>query len=207
MSLDVTPVPSRPATRERGWVGVVLGAVLLVGSLAATAYGIADAVHDYGALEADAVARGEVREGAVEPVAFRVPEGERQRYTVYLEFGGVESDSVLQERAVGDTDCVVVLPDGVETTFTGARQGFSMQLGDRASVGHFSSQPGPVAVRCAYGTQVRERGRPAVVPFLVAQGSPSELMGSVLWVLGGVAAGLLGGVLLWLGLRGRRRTA
>lgn len=90
---------------------------------------------------------------------------------------------------------------------SGARQGVAATLGNAASVGHFSSQPGRVAIACAYtsGTRSSERRRPDAVAFVVTPGTPSWADGGVLAIIGGVSAALLGGFLAVWGWRGRRR--
>ena len=144
-------------------------------------------------------------ESEVDRIAFTVPEGDRRHFTVYLLFGGVENNSEDQDLAVRDTGCEATMPDGVVTRFRGARQGTSLQLGDAASVGHFSSQPGEVAVRCAYLTSTRSsrRRRPDTVPYVVTPGKPGGADGDVLMTIGGVFVAIGGGFLAWLGWRRR----
>lgn len=202
------PFGSRPSVRRRGWIRTVLGAALLIGGIAATAAGIVEAVGAHGRIEGDAVARGVVRADAAPAVAFEVPPGERRRYSVYVLFDeGLFSNEETEDLTVRDTGCVAKLPDGAETVFSGSRQDVAATLGDAASIGHFSSQPGPVRVRCGYtgGTRRSERRRPDEIAFVVTPGRPSLTGSGVLTILGGVAAGLLGGFLAAWGWRGRRR--
>ncbi|MDW5597344.1 hypothetical protein VSS74_23555 [Conexibacter stalactiti] len=202
------PFGSRPSVQRRGWIRLVLGVVLLVGGIAGLAVGIVQAVGAHGRIEGDAVGRGIVREGGRGgALAFEVPPGERRHYTVYLLFEGLFSNDEVQELAVRDTGCLATMPDGVQTAFRGARQGVAATLGNAASVGHFSSQPGRVTIACAYtsGTRSSERRRPGAVAFVVTPGTPSWVGSGVLTILGGVAAGLLGGFLAVWGWRGRRR--
>ncbi len=135
------------------------------------------------------------------------PAGGRRPYTVYLRTGGLGLDDEDEDLTVRDTACVATMPDGVQTRFRGGRQGTAMTLGSAASVGHFTSQPGPVLVACAYGTGTRgsRRVRPDAVPFVVTTGRPTVLGGGVLMIVGGVSVALLGGFLLGWGLRGSRR--
>jgi hypothetical protein len=201
------PFGARPSVHRRGWVRIVLGALLLIAGAAALAVGILQAVRHREAIDANAVARGTIRAGEPgRPLAFRVPPGERRRYTVYLLFGGVESNSTVQELAVRDTGCLARMPDGVLTRFRGARQTLSETIGDAASVGTFSSQPGPVAIVCRYtsGTRGSQRRRPGAVPYLVTAGGQSLASGGMLAIGGGVLAGTAGGLLVGWGLRGRR---
>ena len=200
------PFGSRPTVRRRGWLRVALGAALLAGCVALAISGISGAVDSREELEEDAVGHGTVREGLGEPVPFVVPEGERREYSVYLLFGGIESNSDVQELAVRDTGCVAHLPDGAQTRFRGARQDVSTTIGSASSVGHFSSQPGAVFVRCGYvsGAVGSESRRPGAVPYIVTPGSPGEVGAHVLAIIGGVFGAIGGGALLLWGWHGRR---
>ena len=203
------PFGSRAAERGPGWVRLVLGALLVVAGVAAAIGGIVAAIDAAGRIEDDAVGRATVRSGEVrEVVRFAVPEGERRRYTVYLLFDGVESNSTVRDLMVRDTGCAATLPDGVETTFRGARQGVSATLGDASSVGHFSSQPGRVRVRCAYtsGTRSSQRVRDDV-PYVVTPGTPGQASAPIALILGGVFGALAGGALAWWGWSRRRKFA
>ena len=194
--------------RGRGWVRIALGALLVAAGLAPVVAGIAGAVGTANDIEDDAVGRATVRAGEVRDVVrFTVPQGERRDYTVYLLFDGVENDSVVQELMVRDTGCAATMPDGVETRFRGARQGVSATLGKASSVGHFSSQPGAVRVRCAFvsGTRRSERRRAESVPYVVTPGRPSEAAGGALLIVAGVFGALGGGFLGWWGWSRRRR--
>lgn len=201
------PFGAQPSVRRRGWVRIVLGALLLAGGIAVVALGIVRAIEHRQAIDDNAVARGTVRAGDVgRPLAFRVPPGERRRYTVYLLFGGVVSNSEVQELAVRDTGCAARMPDGVMTRFRGARQTVSETIGDAASVGTFTSLPGPVAIVCGYtsGTRGSRRRRPDAVPYVVTEGGQGMTVTGVLAIIGGTGAALAGGGLLAWGLVGRR---
>lgn len=202
------PFGSRPTVRRRGWIRLVLGLLLLAGGIAATVAGIVQAVDAHGRIEGDAVARGVVRADAAPAVAFEVPPGERRRYSVYVLFDeGLFSNEETEDLTVRDTACVATMPDGVETVFSGARQDTAATLGSAASISHFSSQPGRVRVRCGYagGTRRSVRRRPDAIAFVVTPGRPSIVDSGALTIVGGVAAGLLGGFLAVWGWRGRRR--
>jgi hypothetical protein len=203
------PFGARPARRRRRALRILLGIPLELAALVAIGAGIADVVRSGGSLREDAVARGTVTARAAAPAGFTVPAGERQSYTVYLDVDGVGTRSDVLDLAVRDTTCTATMPDGVRTVFRGARQGSSMTIGDLASVGHFSSQPGAVRVACAYteGTPQSRRVRPDPVPFLVTPGTPGELTGGVLKIIGGAFGLLLAGWLVVTGLRGRRTRA
>ncbi|HEV2813315.1 MAG TPA: hypothetical protein VGW10_08695 [Solirubrobacteraceae bacterium] len=202
------PFGSRRAERGPGWAGIAAGLLVVAAGVAATVAGIAGAVDTAGAIEEDAVGRGVVRElsATAGVVAFTVPAGDRRDYTVYLLFDGVERNSVVQELMVRDTGCVAVLPDAAETRFRGARQGTAATVGQASSVGHFSSQPGRVRVRCAYvsGTRRSERTRADAVPYVVTPGTPGEAGADVVLILAGVFGAIGGGFLAWWGWTRRR---
>ena len=208
---DFTPVGSAPGAMagppRRGWIRVALGLLLVVAGVVATAVGIAQAVTEHGKIEGDAVTGADVRDGGLgDAAAFTVPAGGRRHFSVYLLFDGVESNSEVQELAVRDTGCAATMPDGVVTEFRGARQDVAATLGGAASVGHFTSLPGRVTVRCGYtsGTRSSERRRPDSVPFVVTPGKPSFLDSGVLTIVGGVGVAIAGG---FLGFWGWRRRA
>jgi hypothetical protein len=208
--LDVPPAHdpfgSRPTVRRRGWIRILVGVALVVGGIVGTVVGIGDAIGTHDSIEADAVGRGTVSVAGAGLVTFAVPSGERRDYTVYLLFDGIESNSTIQELAVRDTGCVATMPDGVQTTFRGARQGVSQTVGHSASVGHFSSQPGRVNVQCSYtsGTLRSQRRRPDAVPYVVTPGKPTALGGGVVTIIGGVFGAIVGGFLVAWGWRRRR---
>ena len=196
----------RPTVRRRAWIRVALGAVAVAGGIALAIDGIAGTVDTREQLEDGSVGRGAVRgTGLGEPVAFEVPPGERRHFTVYLLFGGIENNSEVQDLAVRDTGCNALLPDGAQTRFRGARQDVAVTIGHAASVGHFSSQPGRVEVRCGYvsGTRSSERLRPDDVPYIVSPGKPGETVADALRIVGGVFGAIGGGLLLWWGWRRR----
>ena len=200
------PFGSRPTVRRRGWIRVLVGAALIVGGIAAAIIGIGDAIGTHDRIEADAVGRSTVSATEAGLVRFTVPPGERRHYTVFVLFDGLESNSTIQDLAVRDTGCAATMPDGVQTRFRGARQGIAQTFGHSASIGHFSSQPGRVSVRCAYtsGTRSSERRRPDALPFVVTPGKPSVLDGGVVMIIGGVFGALAGAFLVWWGWRRRR---
>lgn len=201
------PFGSRPSVRRRGWVRIVLGAVMAVAGVVTFAVGIVQAVGAHGRIEGDAVARGVVREGAAGAVAFEVPPGERRSYTVYLLFAGRLPNSEDQDLTVRDTGCLATMPDGATTFFRGARQGIAVTLGDAASVGHFSSQPGRVRLSCGYvsGTRRSQRRRPDGIAFVVTPGRPTLTGDGTAAIVVGVAAAALGSLAAAWGWRGRRR--
>jgi len=199
------PFGSRPTRRRRGWIRIVAGAVLLVAGIAAAVAGILSAVAERDRIETEAVARGVIRDGEPgTPLTFRAREG--GEYTVYLIFAGKVGNTTREERAVRDTACTAARPDGTQTDFRGSRQGVATTIGRASSVGHFSTPPGGVAIRCEYaqGSRRSRRLRTDAVAFVVTPGAPSFFGGGVLTIVGGVFAGLAGGFLLGWGLIGKR---
>ena len=125
----------RPPDAARARLGSRgLGVILIIGGLAAIAFGIAAAVGARDQIETDAVARGL----SGEPFGFTAAEPDD--YTVFLvdAFGGTEA----QERAVARTSCMVSFSIG-GTQFSGASQGFSLTLGSASSIGHFDAPAAP----------------------------------------------------------------
>lgn len=202
------PFGTRPSRRSPGWVRVVLGALLIAGGIALIGAGIVQTVRWGSGIEDDAVARGAVHEDTEQTraVTFRVPPGERRDYTVYLLLRGRDDDENRRDLIVRDTACVAEMPDGVRTSFRGARQGASATVGSASSVGHFSSQPGAVGVVCAYttGTRSSRRIRPERVEYVVTPGTPGAVGLGIAGIAGGVVV-LLGGIglVVW-GLMRRR---
>lgn len=201
------PFGSRPTRRRPGWIRVIAGALLISGGVAVGVVGVARAIESGAAIEGDAVARGEVREDREQrAVAFTVPAGDRRDYTVYLLLRGRAGDENRRDLTVRDTACVARMPDGVETRFRGARQDASTTIGDATSVGHFSSQPGRVAVVCAYttGTRSSRRIRPQRAEYVVTPGTPLAMGLGIAMGVGGITAAVAGGFLLAWGWRRRR---
>lgn len=193
---DPTAPPHGPAApgaaprprRSGGWAVAVLGLVVLVAGIVLLVGGISEAVRSHDRIEDDAVGRGTVRRtSAPTPAAFVVPAGERRDYTVYLRTGGGGTDG--DDPVVAATTCVATLPNDARTRFSGARQTVSVTLGSLASVGSFSSPPGPVAVRCVLGSA---RFGDDAAEFVVTPGRPSVTGSGILAIIGGVLAILLG---------------
>ena len=203
------PFGSRPSRRSPGWVRVILGGLLVVASVALIVVGIGKTVESGSGIESDAVARGEVRESVEQTraVTFEVPPGERRDYTVYLLLTGRDGWENRRDLTVRDTACVAEMPDGVQTRFRGARQGSSTTIGKASSVGHFSSQPGRVAVVCAYtsGTRSSRRIRPETAAYVVTPGTPGEMGLGIAMIVGGATVLVGAGFLIAWGMR-RRRT-
>jgi len=200
------PFGSRPSRVRRGWVRVVLGALLAVGGVLALGYGIVEAVRAGNAITDDAVARGTVREGGGQEATFVVPDREDREYTVYLQFSGVFSNDEDEDLTVRDTRCVATTSTGERVAFGGNRQDVAATIGGSASVNHFAAPAGPTVVRCGYGDGTRSSRvrRPDSIGFVVTPGTPSLAGDGVLYIFGGVGANLLGGFLFWSGWRRRR---
>lgn len=202
------PFGSRPSRRRPGWVRIIIGDLLIIASIALIVVGIGRTADSGSGIEGDAVARGEVREDAerTRAVTFDVPAGERRDYSVYLLLSGRDGFENRRELTVRDTACVAEMPDGVQSRFRGARQGTSMTIGKASSVGHFSSQPGRVAVVCAYtqGTSSSRRIRPEVAAYVVTPGTPGEMGTGIAMIVGGVFGLIGGGFLVVWGLLRRR---
>lgn len=186
---------------------MIAGALLISGGVAVAVVGAARSFESGAGIEEDAVARGEVREDREQrAVAFTVPAGDRRDYSVYLLLRGRDGDENRRDLTVRDTACVARMPDGVETRFRGARQDASTTIGDANSVGHFSSQPGRVAVVCAYttGTRSSRRIRPERAEYVVTPGTPLAMGLGIAMAVGGITAAVAGGFLLAWGWRRRR---
>lgn len=204
---DEDPFGARPSRRRRGWVRIVVGVLAVAGGIAASIAGLVGTLRTGQDIEGRAVARGDVVEdGPITPVAFTVPPGEKRAYSVYLLFGGSVSQEPQQELTVRDTQCRIRLPGGQTTVFRGARQDTSAEIGQAASVGHFTSAPGRAGAFCHYtvGTRTSRRLRPERVAYVVTPGRPSDGFADVALIVGGVFAATAGGFAIASGARRRR---
>jgi hypothetical protein len=202
------PFGARPSRRRAGWVRIVGGLLLVVGGIAASIAGLVGTLATGQDIENRAVARGEVAEGRpITPVTFTVPPGEKRAYSIYLLFGGFVSQEPKQELTVRDTQCQIRLPGGQTTVFRGARQGAAAEIGQAASVGHFTSAPGRAGAFCHYtaGTRSSRRLRPERVAYVVTPGRPSDGFADIGLIVGGVLAATAGGIAVASGARRRRR--
>ena len=68
-------------------------------------------------------------------------------YTVWLDDGGV-IDSGARDNIVAAANCVATFADGTSSTFRGAIQGSSVQVGNMATVGTFDAPIGAAEVAC-----------------------------------------------------------
>jgi hypothetical protein len=192
---DFTPVgfaatdaPDAIVRRHRNPVWLVLSLVLLGAGLAGIVLFVAGQVENAPGRD-EAVADGRVSAlGDTDtPVARFRGEGD---YTVWIELGGV-SRSNNRDNVVAATNCEASFENASAARFRGARQGASVTIGNRSTIGTFDAPAGEIAVSCRqlpfgrYGNRhllSRERS------FFVTAGRPG--VGWELWV------GMFGGILL-----------
>lgn len=193
---DVVPVgfaatdaPGALLRRRRPWrtwasvAAMVVGAVLTAVSVWAMFRGTGD-------VDGRAVASGTVAalDGpSAEPARFTAPRS--GRYTVWLRTDGITLVG-NREAVVAATVCDVRRADGTVSTFRGSRQGESVTIGDRSTVGTFTAGEGQVEVSCRQEPFGRRRGYDRLRSersFLVAPGPP----GSGIWPMLAVTAGML----------------
>jgi hypothetical protein len=192
---DFTPVgfaatdaPDAIVRRRRNPVWLVLAVVLLGAGLAGIVLFVGAQVENAPGRD-EAVADGRVSAlGDTDtPVAPFTGKGD---YTVWIELDGV-SRSNNRDNVVAATNCLAVFEDGGSARFRGARQGASVTIGNRSTIGTFDAPEGDVAVSCRqlpfgrYGNRhllSRERS------FFVTSGRPG--VGFALWV------GMFGGIVV-----------
>ena len=213
---DVTPVgvvhdrTGRPVSRHRkGWVRIVVGAVLLVGGVAVAIGGILESIEYRSNAFEEAVGEGRLEGvGPTDPVTFVVDDTTGSDFTIFLDTPDTGNSTSL-EREVQSTECDVVRSDGTEEEVLGRIQGVASDIGGLRSVGGFSATPGETTVTCGWRAPSPrlDRGRADSRTFLVSPGAPSLAAGGVLSVVAGVAGALGGGALLAWGLHGRRELA
>lgn len=192
---DVTPVGfaategPRALTRRRRnplWLIVALAC------LAAGALGLGWFIKEQAENAPDrgeAVAEGRVAalDGADTPVARFDGDGD---YTVWLELGEV-ARSNRRETVVAATNCTAEFAAGGPARFRGARQGSSVTIGSRSTVGTFEAPSGEVRLSCRQ-LPFGRRGRRGILreerDFFVVPGKPG--VGWQLWV------GMFGGIAL-----------
>lgn len=190
---DVTPVgfaatdaPAASVRRRRNPLWLVL-AVLLAGlGCAGIVWFVVAQIGNVPGRD-DAVAAGRVAAlgGADTAVARFSGQGD---YTVWLDLDGVTLSN-NRELIVAATNCVATFEGGGSARFRGARQGASVTIGDRSTVGAFTAAAGEVVVGCRqlpFGRLGRRRALTAERSFFVTPGSPD--VGWKPWV------GLFGGI-------------
>ena len=198
-NLDVTPLGASPGGgggrvyHRRGWVRIILGAVLCVLAAGALAYGIVQFIGEQNALLDDAVVTGQFTGG---PVAFEAEAGD---YTILMLTPGSFKNEAVLERDVTRSACAVRLADGTTATVNGNRQSYSTTTDNARSIGVFEAVAGPATVQCA-----RRRGLEAFSREYVV--TPGKAAFGTLIVPMGIAAllGILGGLLIAWGVRGKK---
>jgi hypothetical protein len=191
-SPDFTPVgfaatdsPDAIVRRRRNPLWLVLSVVLAGVGLAGIVLFVAAQVENAPGRD-EAVAEGRVAALGGSDIAAARFSGEGD-YTVWIETDGV-SNSNNRDNIVAATNCVASFENGGSASFRGARQGASVTIEDRSTIGTFDAPGGTVALSCRqlpfgrYGSHhllSRERS------FFVTPGRPG--VGAALWV--GVFAG------------------
>jgi hypothetical protein len=171
--------PQVPMRRKRGWIRVLVGLALIAAGIVAVVTSVVDIVGERDRIESEAVARGLLGE----PLTFAA--AEQSDYTVYLLSGA---------GFVTQTNCVVSLAGGGQTTFSGSNQGVNYEIGSATSVGRFDAGAGDTEIRCE---------PQAPVEYVVTPGEPA-IVRAVLLIVGGAFVILAGiGLLIW-GLIGKR---
>ena len=192
---DFTPVgfaatdaPEAIVRRRRNPVWLVLAVILAGAGLAGIMLFVVEQSENAPG-RGEAVADGRIASvsGADTPaVSFR-GSGD---YTVWLETDGFLTTN-RRETVVAATNCLASFENGGSARFRGARQGSSVTIGDRATIGTFDAPEGDVAVSCRllpfgrYGNRFLLRNER---PFFVTPGKPG--VGFTLW------AGMFGGIVL-----------
>ena len=192
---DVTPVgfaatdaPGATVRRRRNPVWLVLAVLFIGAGLAGIAWFVgAQLANAPGRDEAIASGLVAALDGPGTPTARLDGKGD---YTVWLDLGGV-SLSNRRETIVAATNCSARFASGGSARFRGARQGSSVTIGDRSTVGTFDAPEGAVALSCRqlpFGRFGSRRLLSRERSFFVTPGRPGVEF--TLW------AGLFGGILL-----------
>ena len=190
---DVTPVgfaatdaPGALVRRRRNPVWLALAILFAVGGIAGIVLFVAAQIDNAPGRD-EAVATGRVAALDADDVPTASFSGEGD-YTVWLDLHGV-SRSNRRETIVAATNCRAGFGNGGSADFRGARQGASVSIGSRSTVGTFDAPEGAVTLTCRqlpfgrYGNRhllSRERS------FFVTPGRPG--VGFALWT------GLFGGI-------------
>lgn len=197
-------IAGSPLRRRRSAALGAVAAVLLIGGLAAAILGLVRAAAETGPSADEIVASGVVAglDGPdAEPARFLVPR--ETSMTVWLRLDGVRD--AVREQVVGSVACEAARADGRREAFRGSRQGTSIAVERFATVGVFRASEGTTAVACRqlpFGRRARARRLGSEKAFVVVAGRPAERVGGLLWLIGGVAAALLGipvGLRWWRG--------
>ncbi len=201
---DVTPVgfaategPGALVERRRNPLWLILSLVLAVAGLLGIGWFIKEQADNAPGRD-EAVAEGRVAalDGEDTPVVRFRGEGD---YTVWLDLDDVTLSN-NRETIVAATNCAAVFANGGSARFRGARQGSSVTIGDRSTVGTFMTPKGDVQLSCRqlpFGRRGRRGTLREQRAFFVAPGKPGVawqlwvgmFAGIVLLILAGVAFG------------------
>ena len=204
---DVTPVgfaatdaPGATVRRRHNPVWLAVAVVLAVAGIAGPVWFVVEQEASAPGRD-EAVARGSV--AALGDSPSRALFDGAGDYTVWLDTGGVLRSN-RRETLIAATNCVARFANGGSARFRGARQGSSVTIGDRSTVGTFRAPAGPIELACGlrpfgrYGNRFLLRDER---PFFVTPGAPG--VGTLPWV--GLFGGLLALVIAAMAL-GRWRT-
>jgi hypothetical protein len=164
----------------------VLGLVLAAAGLAGIGWFVAQQVAGAPGRD-EAVAEGSVAglDGPDTPAVRFRGDGD---YTVWLELRGLVLSN-HRETIVAATNCEARFAGGGSVRFRGARQGSSVTVGSRSTIGTFDAPPGAVELRCRqepFGRRSRRRILREERAYFVAAGRPG--VGWTSWV--GMFAGI-----------------
>jgi hypothetical protein len=187
-----TDAPGSRLRRRRNPLLGLLAVMLLVGGVGAAVAGIVELATNPGP-EDKIEARGVVAglEGPdARPARLTAPAA--RSFTVWLDLQDVRQ--VRRDQVIGATACAVRRADETVVRFRGSRQGTSVTVGSRSTVGTFSVPEGSAVVGCRQLPFGRRGGRWRLRDereFVVVRGRPSEHVGGFLPLFGGLAAALL----------------
>lgn len=149
---DVTPVgfaategPGAPAKRRRNPLWLLLSIVLAVAGVLGIGGFVKEQVDNAPGRD-EAVAEGRVAalEGEDTPVVRFRGDGD---YTVWLDLDEVTLSN-SRETIVAATNCAAAFANSGSKRFRGARQGSSVTIGERSTVGTFEAPAGNVELTC-----------------------------------------------------------
>lgn len=213
---DISPVgfaatdhPRSPLERDRSVLWIVLGVVLVVGGILGIGYFIKEMSAGASGAKDDAVAQGQIAglDAMPTPAAEFYVEVAGP-YTVWLDDGGV-IDSGARDNIVAGANCVATFGDGTRSTFRGAIQGSSVQVGNMNTVGTFDAPVGAAEVACHSERHGRRADRDQLRKertFYVTPGSPGGGWMSWVGLFAGIPAVLLGLMAIVRGWTGGVRT-
>jgi hypothetical protein len=184
---DVTPVgfaategPGAPAERRHNPLWLLLSIALAAAGLLGIGWFVKEQVENAPGRD-EAVAEGRVAalESEDTPIVRFRGDGD---YTVWLDLDEVTLSN-NRETIVAATNCAAAFADGGSKRFRGARQGSSVTIGDRSTVGTFQAPAGDIELTCRqlpFGRLGRQGLLRRERSFFVAPGKPG--VGWQLWV-------------------------